>query len=124
MKHTKPLKELIEELQALESANPGIFCMVNDHEHGGDVPKVELSKFYINKDNHVIILNDNNIKSNKKIMKLYEQSAEKMWESFGDDKGMWESFEKFKADHKTTKEFYKNEMKEMATSIPVIVIHT
>lgn len=124
MKHTKPLKELIADLQALEAANPDILCMVNDHEHGGDIPQVEVLKFYINQYDHVIVIDDSNIQSNKKAVNLYAQNAEEMWKSFGDEKGMWKNFESFKEGHKKTREFFENEMKEMATSIPVVVIHT
>lgn len=123
MTHTKPLKTLITELQALESANPGICCMVNDHEHGGDIPQVELSKFYINEYNHVMIVNENDKKNNQYMIDFHAKNTEEMWESFGNDKGMWKNFEEFNASHKTTKAFFEKEMNEMATAIPVVLIH-
>jgi hypothetical protein len=122
--YTKPLKELIAELQALENANPGILCMVNDHEHGGDVPQVEISKFYINEHDHVIIVDEKKIENNKLTVEFYNQDPQEMWNSFTDEERGEEPFEEWKANFEKTKAFFEKDKQEFETSVPVVVIYT
>jgi hypothetical protein len=125
MEFTKPLKQHIAELQAMEDANPGILCTLEDHEWGAGVPKVEIALVYVNEHQHVIVLDDFKIKSAQGAFKQYtETTPEEMWESFGEDKGMWTSLEHYKKDHEMIRAAAEQDVKDFATAVPMVVLRT
>lgn len=124
MEFNKPLKEIIAELQALEDANPGIHCTLNDHEWGPHIASIKVAPVFVNDYEHIIVLTDAAIKSAQDNFKKYtETTPEAMWESFGEDKGMWTSLEHYKKDHEMIRAAAEKDLKEFATAVPMVVLY-
>lgn len=124
MEFTKPLKEIIAELQAVEDANPGILCTLDDHEWGAHIPSIKVAPVFVNEHEHVIVLTDNAIKSAQDNFKKYtENTPEEMWEIFGEDKGMWTNLEHYRKDHEMIRAAAEKDIKDFATAVPMVVLH-
>lgn len=122
MQYTKPLVELIAELQAIADANPGIVCTLDDHEWGPHIPTVKVSPVYVNEHEHVIVLEDFTRDYTTKTAKEYsEKTAKEMWDSYGENKGSWKSFEEFEKGHALVKEHALKDLKDFATAVPMVV---
>jgi hypothetical protein len=124
MEHTRPLKELIAELQAIEDANPGILCIANDNEWGADTPKVQVAPVAINEHDHVIIWDEQKIDLNKRTIEFYNQDPQEMWNSFTDEEREGETFEEWKADFEKTKAFFEADKRQLEAAVPVVIIGT
>ena len=127
MEFTKPLKQHIAELQALEDAQPGILCTLDDHEHGAGVPKAKVALVYVNQHDHVIVLDDFKIKyANDTFKKYSENSAEQMWKEYSadGDTGMYMDFEHYKKDHEMIRAAAEQDVKDFATAVPMVVLQT
>jgi hypothetical protein len=121
--YTRPLKEIIAELQAVEDAHPGILATLDDHEYGAHPPKFKVAPVYVNASEHVIVLTEEAEERATKLVKQYsEQTAEEMWDSYGPDKGFWKSFEEFAKSHKLVKEMSEKDLREFATAVPMLVM--
>lgn len=122
MQYTKPLTELIAELQKIADENPGIVCTLNDHEWGPHMPKVKVAPVYVNDSDHVIVLEDFTRDYTIKLAKEYsEKTAQEMWKSYGENKGSWESFEEFEKSHAMVKEHALKELKNFEKAVPMVV---
>jgi len=119
---TKPLKQVIAELQALEDANPGIDCLVDDMEAGADKPHYVVAPTIINEYDHVIIWDKQKIELNAKTLEFYNTTPEAMWASFTDEERGEESFEEWKADFERTKAFFEADNQQLKSATPVVVI--
>ncbi len=120
--YTKPLKELIAELQKIEDSHPGINCTLSDCEWGPGIPIVELSQSYSNNLGHPIILSQVDIENVHKRLADYSKSPEEMWTSV--DKSDWDGFESFKQDYLLVKHHTHQEIKDIATSSLTVIIRT
>lgn len=121
---TKPLKQVIAELQALEDANPGINCLVDDMEAGADKPLYVVAPTIINEHDHVIIWDKQKIELNAKTLEFYNITPEEMWASFNDEERGKEPFEEWKADFERAKAFFEADNQQLKSATPVVVIRS
>jgi hypothetical protein len=104
MQYTKPLTELIAELQKIADNHPGIQCTLDDYELGLQNPTLQVLPVHIN-NNHCTIVDTFTRDMVTRTAKLYsEKSAKEMWETLGDDKSPWKNFEEFEHRHTLIKE--------------------
>lgn len=122
MQYTKPLTELIAELQKISDANPGIQCTLNDQEWGANNPQVKVAPVYVNDNQHVIIIDETTREHVTQTAKEYsEKTAKEMWDSFGEEKGSWNSFEEFSLSHAMVKESALKELKDFEKAVHMVV---
>ena len=127
MNDTKPLKELIAELQALENANPGIHCLVEDNEWGPNIPTVKLAAVYKeNPEYEQLTVVDEVTKQHtqKTVTDYTEKSAEQYWSEMdhSDADQYYESFEQFKEEYEMVLKCNSETFEKMNNSVPMVII--
>ena len=120
--YTKPLKELIAELQKIEDSHPGINCTLDDCEWGAGIPTVAMAKSYSNNFGHPIIISQLDIDQLQKTLEYYSQPPLEMWKTV--DKNDWDDFEAFEKDYHLVKQHAIQELKNIENSSLTVVIKT
>lgn len=123
MKNTKPLKDVIAELQAMEDANPGILCIAQD-EWANDAPKTQILSVYVDENSQAVIVDDFSINNTKEMAKEYnEKSLEEMWQDMnGEDNGAYTNIDEFKKDYEIIKSTSQKEWEYMQKAVKAVVI--
>ena len=118
--YTKPLKELIAELQKIEDSHPGINCTFDDSHFGAGTPTVEIANSYSNNLEQPIVIPQWYIDQLQKKLEYYSQSPQEMWETI--DKTAWADFESFEKKYHSVKEKTIKELKNIENSSLTVVV--